>query len=231
MSWHLQGAVNVTKALKWQKRNHHTRRDERNKNMMTIMNLVRESKVRGVDEGKVWKTLLKHRWNIEILRTNSCLNETQILDVIYKTGQDLNLMGGSNIWNWIPEENLDFGIKLYSSLHYCPKILIEKAKLVALYESLLANHNLATVVAATMHNIQPRAGNNIKDFTEINMWYQRLDERYNFALGKAILPLMTTERLRQLENYGNPFWGEAEALVNTSSTASSNFGKIEIHLI
>ena len=58
-----------------------------------------------------------------------------------------------------------------------------------MFESLLTNENLNTVVAATMHTIQPRAGDNIKDFTAINMWYQRLEERYNFSLGPNILPL------------------------------------------
>ena len=50
-----------------------------------------------------------------------------------------------------------------------------------------------------MHNIEPRTGNNIKDFTTINMWFQRLDERYNFSLGKAILPLMIPSNLKQME--------------------------------
>ena len=41
--------------------------------------------------------------------------------------------------------------------------MIESAKLVALYESLITNETLNTVVAATMHNIHPNAGNIIKD--------------------------------------------------------------------
>ena len=56
-----------------------------------------------------------------------------------------------------------------------------------------------------MHNIQPRAGDNIKDFTAINMWYQRLDERYNFSLGPNILPLMTTGNLNKIITLNPPF--------------------------
>ena len=56
-----------------------------------------------------------------------------------------------------------------------------------------------------MRNIQPMAGDNIKDFTAINMWYERLDERYNFSLDSAILPLLTTENLEQLETLESPF--------------------------
>ena len=83
--------------------------------------------------------------------------------------------------------------------------MIEAAKLSKLFESLLNNHNLNTVVAATMHNIQPRAGDNIKDFAAINMWFQRLDERYNFSLGKAILPLMTPSNMNQMEMLASLF--------------------------
>ena len=125
--------------------------------------------------------------------------------MIYKTGQDLNLINGSNIWNWIHDKDLVFGFELFSALHYCPETLIETAKLFAFLESLITNQNLKTVVAATMHNIQPRASNNIKDFTAVNMWYQRLDERYNFSLKSNILPLMTTDSLTQLVALDPPF--------------------------
>ena len=56
-----------------------------------------------------------------------------------------------------------------------------------------------------MHNIKPRAGDNIKDFAAINMWYQRLGERYNFSLGPNILPLLTETNLFQLKNLKPPF--------------------------
>ena len=56
-----------------------------------------------------------------------------------------------------------------------------------------------------MHNIQPRAGDDIKDFTAIHMWYERLDERYNFSLGNNILPLLTTDILSKLVSLDPPF--------------------------
>ena len=105
--------------------------------------------------------------------------------------------------------------------------LVETAKLSALFESLLTNHNLNTVVAATMENIQPRAGDNIKDFTAINMWYERLDERYNFSLGSNILPLMTTDNVIQLETLDPPFMKEIKAMINDTQhgNLSSLYGK------
>ena len=79
-----------------------------------------------------------------------------------------------------------------------------------------------------MHNIQPRAGDNIKDFTAINMWYERLDERYKFSLGPVILPLMTMDNLEQLENVDPPFMKEIKARINATqhkNMPTLSFGK------
>ena len=207
ITWELHGKTNVNSEAH-RSRSEWGKIDQKSSNkrdllVMAIMDLVRESKIKRIPEHEVWKTLLKHRWDIDILRTNSpCLNENQRISVIYKTAQDLKIKYN---WNhWIPEGDLRLGTELYSVLS-CPENLIEAAKLSKLFESLLNNHNLNTVVAATMHNIQPRAGDNIKDFAAINMWFQRLDERYNFSLGNNILPLMTTDSLTQLTALDPPF--------------------------
>ena len=71
-----------------------------------------------------------------------------------------------------------------------------------MFESLLTNENLNTVVAATMHNIQPRAGDNIKDFTAINMWYKK---GTTSPLDQTSSPLMTTEGLNQLADLDPTF--------------------------
>ena len=207
MNWHLIGSKkndSLTKSHWKLKMKSESTSQERDLNLMTIMNIVYESKLNKYRKSEVWKTLLEHRWDLEILKTNPCLNNSQVAEVIYRTGQDLRLRYDWNLW--IPEEDLRLGIELHAALHYCPDNLIEAAKLSKLFESHITNENLNTVVAATMHNIQPtRAGDNIKDFTAINMWYQRLDERYNFSLGPNIFPLMTTDNLRQLAALGPPF--------------------------
>ena len=75
-----------------------------------------------------------------------------------------------------------------------------------------------------MENIQPRAGDNIKDFSAVNMWYERLDERYNFSLRSVILPLLTSDNQIWLETLQPPYWrGIENELDNNRSTFS---GKI-----
>ena len=174
-----------------------------NLNVLTVMNLVLQSKVNKVAMEEVWGALLKHRWGEEILRGSPCLSDSQEYNVIMMVFRELNLVHG--IKSWVPEEDLAFGMKLYSAIHGCPSNLVEPAKLSALFESLLTNHSLNTVVAATMHNIQPRAGDNIKDFTAINMWYERLDERYNFSFGHVIPPLVTSDNLERFKTLDPPY--------------------------
>ena len=142
--------------------------------------------------------------------------------MIFKVGQDLKMKYDWNLW--IPEDDLKLGTELFSVLHYCNENLIEAAKLSKMFETLLANENLNTVVAATMHNIRPRAGDDIKDFTAINMWYQRLDERYNFSLASALLPLLNHKNLADLELLKPPFMEEVQKNINASSSAA--IGKI-----
>ena len=152
----------------------------------------------------MWDSLLKHRWTKDILDNSSCLTEDQESTVIEKTAHDLGLEHGVSYW--IPDKYLAHGMELYFLIHMCPPQLTEAAKLSAFFKSLVANHNLNTIVAATMHNIQP--ANNLIDFSAINMWYERLDKRYNLSLGSTILPLLTSDSLIQLEKLDPPYMKE-----------------------
>ena len=86
--------------------------------------------------------------------------------------------------------------------------LVESARLSVFFGSLLKDHSLETVLAATMHNLQPRAGDNIKDFTAINMWFESLSTRYNFSLGPAIIAMSTTGQLSNLAKLDPPYLRE-----------------------
>ena len=91
-----------------------------------MMNLVRESKEKGINESEIWKILLKHRWDSEILKINPCLDENNIAKVIFKTGQDLRLNYDWNIW--ITKRDIRLEIELFSAVHFCPDSLIEFLK-------------------------------------------------------------------------------------------------------
>ncbi len=56
------------------------------------------------------------------------------------------------------------------------------------------------------------------------MLYGRLDERYNFSLGSAILPLMTTDNLKEMETLEPPFMKEIKAGVN--DTKDDNMSRL-----
>ena len=182
--------------------------------------------LRSVFQTYVWNTLLKYRWNEFDLIDSSCLNKDQESRLIGKVSRDLNLVHGTAVW--VPEEDMASGIQFYIAIHGCPRHIRESVQLSQFFNFLLTSHSLNTVVAATLHNIQPRAGDNIKDFTAINMWYERLDKRYNFSLGPNILPLMTTENLTTLESLEPPYLEDSKTVwvEYHNDNMSSLFGKI-----
>ena len=228
LKWQLQGTKRGHEIFKGECESTWDLKKEKDLNMLTILNLVRESKSKGLQNEKVWKALLKSRWNSEVLNVSPCLTKGQAAEVIFKTGQDLGIMYDWNIR--VYQEDVEFAKELYSSVLFCPDHLVEAAKLSTLFETLLADQNLRTIVASTMQNIQPRASDNIKDFTAINMWYKRLDERYNFSLGPTILPLLTTENLTQLAALDPPYLKNYNTSVQerADDNMSFLFGKYQL---
>lgn len=199
--------------------------EKNSRSILTLLKMVRESKRNNVDEKDVWKSLLKNRWTSEIIKYSPCLSEDEEYDVIVKTAQELNLDHGVN--SFVPDEDLAFGKKLISIIK-CPFHVAEAAKLSQFFKHLLNSQSLNTVVASTLRNLKPRAGNDLKDMSAINMWYERLDKRYNFSLGSVLLPLLKTDSLTQLAKLDPPYMMDFKATrddlqLNNVSTA---FGKI-----
>ena len=189
--------------------------------------MVRESKRNNVNEKDVLKSLLKQRWTGDIIKDSPCLDEDQEYDVILKTAQELNLDHSVN--TWVPDEDLSFGKEL-SAIIKCQFPVVEVAKFAQLFKHLVSNQNMNTVVATTMHNIQPMAGDNIKDFTAINMWYERLDKRYNFSLGPVVLPLLKTDNLTRLAKLDPPYLKDFKASIDEHQldNIAMVFGKINL---
>ena len=77
LKWQLQGTKKGNEMVKGECESSWDMKEEKDLNMLTILNLVRESKSKGLQNEKVWKTLLKSRWNSEVLNVSSCLNIEQ----------------------------------------------------------------------------------------------------------------------------------------------------------
>ena len=78
-------------------------------------------------------------------------------------------------------------------------------RLEVFFKHILTNERLTSVVASTIHNLKPRAGDSIKDLSPVELWYNELDARYNFSLGPAVIALSTTEQLEQLTKLDPPY--------------------------
>ena len=205
--------------------------------MTSIMRLVQESKIYNLSQGQVWKDLLKHRWADEILkRASPCPNETEIASMILKIQHKFGLELGMGTWVTEKKEDLAFGTELLSALHFCPDHIVETVKLSVFFENLVNNQNLKTLVAATIHNLPPRASGKITDFSSMNMWYDQLSRRYNFSLGSSIIGLLTTEHLKQLALLDPPYLRQYKDAINlclneqNCGDLSENIGKRPVQL-
>ena len=129
-------------------------------------------------------------------------------------------------WNtWIRDEDIPLGMELYSAIYYCPDHLKEAKYLSLFFNHILTEQTLRTVVATTFHNIQPNGGGWIKDFSAVNMWYKRLEARYNFSLGPSILGSITSDKLSELVTLHPPYLDEHKIEQKTDNK-SALFGKL-----
>ena len=207
VKWHLRGNknstenVNVSKTGFWKVKKGQDL--STNLNLMFLISLVQEGKIANLPKELVWVAILKYRWRREIILDSPCLNESQIFDVIFRAGHDLDLKPGYT--PWIRDDDLTFGMELYTVLHYCPSHLVESSKMFVFFEHLITHHSLKTLLAATMNSIAPRADKMIRDFSSINMWYKKLDNIYKFALGPLLATFSTTKQLGLLRTLTPPF--------------------------
>ena len=223
IEWQVEGHKTENKLNKKGERSWVQNSEGENTNMRTVMNLVRESKVKKVSEDMVWRSLLKQRWSKEILgQSAGCLNESEQHEVIVKAAQELSLTPGYKYW--VPEEDLAFGFKLFSIVHYCPPIPAKAAKLSFFFGNLLANYSLNTLVSAAMQNIQPKAGSNLKDFSAVHEWYKQIERRYNFfSLGQIVTALSSEEQLKRLSKLNPPYVKDFNAIGSVRQEGRSDF--------
>ena len=171
------------------------------------------------------QVILRQRWSHEILE-QPCLDEVLGVNrVINKVKKQLNL--DFKEYSQFSDEDLELCLEFYSYLHYCQSQVVEAAQLSIFFEDLLTNHNLGTLVASTMNNLQPRVGDNLTDLTAMNMWFERLDKMYNFSLGPVILPLLKTDNLTQLAKLDPPYLKDFKTSIddNQLGNITKFFGK------
>ena len=99
------------------------------------------------------------------------------------------------------------------------------------FESLLNNHSLGTVLAATFNNLEDSG---IQGNTAINMWYKYLykefDSRFNFSLGQSVIAISTIEQLKELSKLDPPYLDQYKECIDHDQTkmtcASANLSGI-----
>ena len=96
LKWHIDGSkvLNLESSFKedsiWEVKKGDQIPSVSSKTMRYVLNLIREAKKHMVSEKDLWNSVLKHRWNINILhRKNTCTVNLQ--QIVIKVAQDLNL--------------------------------------------------------------------------------------------------------------------------------------------
>ena len=83
-----------------------------------------------------------------------------------------------------------------------------------------------TLITATINSVQPRAGGSIKDFTSSNMWFQRLDQKFNFSLGPFLEALSTSEQLTRLQKLHPPFLKHPNTSSKSEQIRGESFSRL-----
>ena len=170
--------------------------------------------------------VLKRRWSFEVLKEEPCFDERRAELVINQIQEELHLEYKEYLQ--ISDEDIELGVELYSYLHYCEKKVVEAAKLSVLFEELLTNHGLRTVVASTMNNMQPRVGHMLKDLTAMNLWFEHLDKTLNFSLGPLLVSLSSKRELEGLLELDLPFLRNYAELIERCITKEHCDGAAQI---
>ena len=112
------------------------------------------------------------------------------------------------------EDSIVFTLELFTILKNCPSHLSETWRLSKFFEHLLNNHNLRTVLTATLRTIQSSTSRSI----EMSMWYRRMDAKYKISLGKTLIGLSNTRELAKLATLDLPYLEDYKEDINQCLT-------------
>ena len=181
--------------------------------LVGFVNLAHELKRNNIGEDVALKTVLR------LKDENSCFQNDE--KVLFEMGQDMMMDISFDFW-LADDDSVKLGFQMYEALHFCPDHQDEGKRLSLFFESLLTNHSLGTVVAATFYNVEERQDSGIQDYTSMNMWhkylYKELDSRFNFTLGPSVVAISTVEQLKEMRKHDPLYLEQYEECIDQTET-------------
>ena len=230
MNWHLVGSEAIGSSTSeigsqriigsWIKKD---RQDLKTKNwvMLFLGSLIQKSHAANLNNNEIMAEMLRHRMSGEIVLGSPCLNESQIFEIILKTGQHLNLTFDPFPWIYY-DDDLPFGTELLTILRDCSSHTVESARMYFFFKQLIIQERLETVIASTMNSVAPKADKTVQeDLSSVNMWYNKLDDIFRFSLASALSPLSSTKQQRQLSTLKPPFWNDTHSVAEEECEEAS----------
>ena len=162
-------------------------------NFWELLQIVSNAKERGLDENSMWNSVLNLRGSQ--FSSTACLNTSEVAGVIERLKSEINFTSktiGSELT--ISEEELVQAVEIFSILHFCsPPHLVEAVSLGQFFLKLLSEESMGTFVTALLRTIHDLPENEL-----LAVFYEQLDNHYNFSLGPLIMALSNTQQLGQL---------------------------------
>ena len=176
-----------------------------NKVFRSIVQLVAQSREVKIDPEKLWTTTvrLKTIWVHKMpTRESWCMESPG--NAVENIRKELNIPEEVKA---ISSEDLILGTKLFAVILYCPKHVVESAKLAVFYGTILTNQSLRTIIQSTMNNMNPKYNTTTFSLATIKEFYKNLDSVYNFNLGSVSVALLAKETLAAVLDQTPPYMG------------------------
>ena len=184
-----------------------------------FLSAVRVNKSESLVAGKLWYRNLCKKGQLASPVASGSPEET-----------DLELLAGTKMGLWVPEsplpksdpgshtdEEIADGFTLMSSLLYCSSEAIELFKF---YKETITSHSSATVLQATINNLNPGLLTDHLNVQALHRLYQSLEVRFGLQQGLIVAGLATTKDLATLLGRGDPVVKSISA--NLSSCVAGN---------
>ena len=176
-----------------------------NKALVDMVELASLARQGNISLDFVWQTVVDYKtsWVHDNKHNTSwCMNSVIEAGAIKDLRTLLNVTDVKDV-DGISSVDLEFGIKIFSVLHYCPNYVVEANKIAIFYEHILEKKSLRTIIQTTMNLMNPEY--ETENMKTVKAFFGEMDKIFNFSLESALIALTNTEDLKNLMNESLPY--------------------------
>ena len=177
----------------------------KNKALIDMIELASLARKGNLSLDSVWQTVVNYKttWvHGNRHRTSWCMDSITEAGAIEEIKTSLNVKDVKDI-DGISSVDLEFGVKIFSVLHYCPNYVVEASKIAIFYEHILEEKSLRTIIQTTMNLMSPEyETDNLKT---VKSFFSEMDKMFKFSLESPLIALTNTEDIGNLMEESLPY--------------------------